>query len=134
VGRKIGFVMCACLALCSLLLSTAFHASAAALTPVPSITGKPYAEVKARLLTAGWKPRRVCIETKEDCSQYGLTAEMFRNRGYVEVEHCAADGPYCIFHYTDARGRCLRLSIEGELNPSGRSALKVIDWSRECPE
>lgn len=123
------------LAMAALLIAAGF-VLAAAPTPVPRITGMGYAEAKALLISRGWRPRVVCDDRKQDCRRYGLMAEIFRRRGYVEVEYCADDGPWCIFHYVDKRGRCLRLEIEGELGEGKRSRdpLKVVHLSRQCPD
>lgn len=112
------------------------HVLAAAPTPVPRITGMRYAEAKALLISRGWQPRVDCDDRRQDCSRHGVMTEVFRRRGYVEVESCAGDGPWCIFHYVDKRGRCLRLDIEGELGERKRSSdpLKVVSWSRACPD
>lgn len=85
--------------------------------------GMRFQTARRLLLRQGWTP--VSAPRHEEYV-YGLVAELLKAH-IVEVEGCAVDKPYCIFHYTKGR-ECLRILTEGE----AMGTLRISAWSGEC--
>lgn len=116
-----------------ILLVSPTHALAAKRTAVPNIVGMAYADARLWLISKGWRPHLVCDTKIEDCAYQGPTVAVLRQRGYDEVDACAVDGPWCVFNFIDKRGRCLSVSVEGEVDSPKKSELKVMGLVFECP-
>lgn len=117
-----------------LLLVSPTHALAAKRATVPKIVGMTYADARLWLISKGWRPHPVCDAKIEDCAHQGATVAVLRQRGYDEVDACAVDGPWCVFNFIDKRGRCLSVSVEGEVDSSKKTELKVMGLVFECPD
>ena len=82
--------------------------------PIPPIKGKPYSQVRATLLAAGWKPSPTSADESDAAS---AETDARRKQGFIEVESCAGTGTApCQFNFIDQAGDKLSVGTDGELD------------------
>lgn len=64
-------------------------------------------------------------------NQWGDAGALYK-AGLIEVEMCSGTGKnFCFFNY-ESKGKCLRLTTQGEFS-YGKYEPTVIERSQECP-
>ena len=117
-----------------LLLVLLFMTPCVATSASPS-KGQSITTARQILLYSGWKPRRTNLmwgeQNNEPENQWGDAGALYK-AGFIEVETCSGTGKnFCFFNY-ERKGKCLRLTTQGEFNP-GKYEPMVIKKSPECP-
>lgn len=86
---------------------------------VPQIFGVIYDDARKRLIEAGWTPVQQNHLHIQELGEYG-NGKIFWERGYWEVESCSGTGAgFCLFRFSDPRGRVLRVVTQGEESTPG---------------
>lgn len=94
-------------------------------TPIPSLHKLNYHEARSKLIASGWFPiqtkqRGVIPDNDPDISTGN--GRLFWERGYLEVESCAASGlSNCAFRWADKYGNHARVFTQGEENPKAKA-------------
>ena len=103
-----------------------FGAQPAVASGNPSSLNKQMTLAQARraILHDGWQP----VPSVDKDHDYGVVRVLHR-KGVKEVTQCSEGMSLCNFYYRK-KDTCLRLITIGEEMP----ALKVYDWTSECPD
>lgn len=101
-----------------------FSSSVSAKENLPIYKGQLFSDARVALMKAGWKPWKTI---KPEFT--GVIQEPYIEKGYVEIENCAASRPYCLFRYKK-HTKCLRLVASGYEGTVEETT--VENWYFDC--
>lgn len=97
--------------------------------PIPKMAGQTYHEARARLIEAGWQPRkRHWSHAHLANAQIGHGAEHW-GKGYWEIINAWPTGlAQCTFGFHDVYGNLLTIMTQGEENAEHGCHARVCNW------
>ena len=103
----------------------------AAVANLPIHKGQAMSSARKALLKAGWVPRKTYLKDGDGTfASDDPEGQQFVRLGYLEIEACAVDGPWCNLNYTNSKHDCLVVTTKGE-NPK---TIVVEAWTFICPD
>jgi hypothetical protein len=97
--------------------------------PIPNLNGLTYHEARKKLMAAGWQPRTIPLNYRDEGTAESGNALIFIEQGYEEVIDCAGTGlGYCLFEFSDVYGNYLEVVTAGQESPEQKVYATVNNW------